>query len=117
GPGQFEVNIHDGDALKAADDALLLKHTVKEVAAEKGYTASCMEKLNDDTAGSSGHVHQSLNYLVDGSPVFANEQRPDELSDIGKSYLAVIVNASKEFTALYLPTINSYKRIEGGQWA
>lgn len=117
GPGQFEVNIHYGDALKAADDALLLKHTVKEVAAENGYTATFMAKINDDTAGSSGHVHQSLNYLADGSSVFANERRPDELSDIGKSYLAGIVNASKEFTALYLPTINSYKRIEGGQWA
>lgn len=117
GPGQFEVNIHYGDALKAADDALLLKHTVKEVAAEMGYTATFMAKLSNDSAGSSGHVHQSLNYLVDGSPVFANEEHPGELSDIGKSYLAGIVNASKEFTALYLPTINSYKRIEGGQWA
>lgn len=116
GPGQFEVNIHYNDAVSAADSALILKHTVKEVAAEHGYTASFMAKITNDHAGSSGHVHQSLNHL-DGAPAFANDTDPSTLSPVGMNYLAGIVDAAKEFTALYLPTVNSYKRIEGGQWA
>lgn len=117
GPGQFEVNIHYGTALEAADSALILKHTVKEVAAKHGYTASFMAKIKVDTAGSSGHVHQSLVAIEDGKPLFANPENGLELSPLGASYLAGIVNHARELTALYLPTPNSYKRVEGGQWA
>lgn len=117
GPGQFEVNIHYGDALKAADDALILKHTVKEVAAEHGYTATFMAKINSQQSGSSGHVHQSLNRTADGEAAFANLENPSDLSDLGQSYLAGLVSSSKELAALFLPTINSYKRLKGEAWA
>lgn len=117
GPGQFEVNIHYGSALEAADSALLLKHTVKEVAVEFGYTASFMAKIHQANAGSSGHVHQSLVSAVDGSPLFANPEQPKELSRLGMQYLAGIVTSARELTAMYLPTPNSYKRVEGPQWA
>lgn len=117
GPGQFEVNIHYGTALEAADSALVLKHTVKEIAAKHGYTASFMAKVNTGTAGSSGHVHQSLVRRSDGAAVFANPEHPCELSEVGKQYLAGVVAGTRDFTSLYLPTTNSYKRVEGGQWA
>ncbi|MBO1902158.1 glutamine synthetase [Leucobacter weissii] len=117
GPGQFEVNIHYGAALEAADSALILKHTVKEVAAERGYTASFMAKTHSDNAGSSGHVHQSLLRRENGSSAFANPENPKELSEVGQRYLAGVVAAARQFTALYLPTMNSYKRVEGPQWA
>lgn len=117
GAGQFEVNIHYGDTLRAADSALILKHTVKEIAAAHGLTASFMAKIRPDQAGSSGHVHQSLVGVEDGDPLFANPVNPLELSEIGHAYLAGLVAGARDFTALYLPTINSYKRVEGGQWA
>lgn len=60
GPGQFEVNIHYGPALQAADHALMLKNRVKEIAMKHGYTATFMAKYDENEAGSSGHVHQSL---------------------------------------------------------
>lgn len=117
GAGQFEVNIHYGDTLRAADSALILKHTVKEIAAAHGLTASFMAKIRPDQAGSSGHVHQSLVSVEDGDPLFANPVNPRELSEIGQAYLAGLVAGARDFTAIYLPTINSYKRVEGGQWA
>ena len=82
GPGQFEVNIHYSDALKAADNAMLLKHTVKELAARQGLTASFIAKVNPSWAGSSGHVHQSL-LSADGAAAFANPSDPGRLSDLG----------------------------------
>jgi glutamine synthetase len=117
GPGQFEVNLHYSDALQAADSALLLKTTVKEIAAQNGYTATFMAKVMADHAGSSGHVHQSLARLDSDEAVFANPAEPGELSPVGQSYLAGLVAASPDMTALYLPTVNSYKRVDGGQWA
>lgn len=117
GPGQFEVNIHYGTALEAADNALLLKNTVKEVATEFGYTASFMAKTNAAYAGSSGHVHQSLVDAGSGEARFANPESPKELSEVGMRYLAGVVSSARELTVLYLPTPNSYKRVEGPQWA
>ncbi|RIV37956.1 glutamine synthetase family protein [Micromonospora radicis] len=117
GAGQFEVNIHYADAMRAADSALLLKHTVKEIAAQHGLTASFMAKIRTDQAGSSGHVHQSLIDPADGRPLFANPGDRTQLSEIGAAYLAGLVDGARDFTAIYLPTVNSYKRVEGGQWA
>lgn len=116
GPGQFEVNIHYSDALQAADNAMLLKHTIKELAAKHGYTASFIAKINPDWAGSSGHVHQSL-LDNDGNPAFANPDDPKSLSAVGAHYLAGLVEHVADLTAIQLPTINSYKRIQGAQWA
>lgn len=116
GPGQFEVNIHYSSALEAADSALTLKNTMKELAAERGYTASFMAKFLSAEAGSSGHVHQSLVGIEDGKPLFANPDDPKQLSKIGQQYLAGVVAHAREMSALYLPTTNSYKRVEGPQW-
>lgn len=117
GPGQFEVNIHYGDALKAADQAMLLKHTVKELAARHGYTASFIAKVNSAWAGSSGHVHQSLLTMADGKPAFANADEPRRLSQVGEQYLAGLVQHAADVTAIYLPNINSYKRTQAGEWS
>ncbi|MER5221043.1 glutamine synthetase family protein [Streptomyces flaveus] len=116
GPGQFEVNIHYSDAVKAADNAMLFKHTVKELAARHGLTASFMAKVNPAWAGSSGHMHQSL-LSPDGTPAFANPSDPGRLSDVGNGYLAGLVEHAADLTAIYLPNINSYKRTSAGDWA
>jgi glutamine synthetase len=116
GPGQFEVNMRYCDALHAADSAMLLKHSVKELAARHGLTATFIAKLSTEQAGSSGHLHQSLLGL-DGSLSFANPADETNLSPLGQSYMAGVVELAKEMTALYLPTINSYKRTEGAAWA
>lgn len=116
GPGQFEVNIHYADALAAADQAVILKHAVKEIAAKHGHTATFMAKIRPDWAGSSGHVHQSLTVRGD-APAFANPADPATLSDLGLNYVAGLLDLAPAFTALYCPTINSYKRTEGGSWA
>lgn len=116
GPGQFEVNMRYCDALHAADSAMLLKHTVKELAQRHGYTASFIAKLSTQWAGSSGHLHQSL-VGTDDSLVFANSEDDTKLSAAGEAYMAGVVELAQEMTALYLPTINSYKRTEGATWA
>jgi glutamine synthetase len=116
GPGQFELNIRYDDAVRGADHAMLFKHAVKQIAARNGCTASFMAKINPAWAGSSGHVHQSLRD-AQGEPAFANPDDGGTLSPLGNQYLAGLVNLAPDFTAIYLPTINSYKRSIGGSWA
>lgn len=116
GPGQFEVNIHYSDALTAADHAAILKTAVKEIAASLGCTATFMAKVSPAWAGSSGHVHQSLSTL-DGTPAFANANDGSSLSAVGLEYTAGLLELASAMTAFYCPTINSFKRTEGGSWA
>ena len=79
---------------------MLLKHTVKELAARQGLTASFIAKVNPSWAGSSGHVHQSL-LSADGAAAFANPSDPGRLSDLGSNYLAGLVEHAADLTAIY----------------
>ena len=61
GPGQYEVNLnHRDDALRAADDVVLLKRIVRECARRHGLEATFMAKPFIGQPGNGMHVHASL---------------------------------------------------------
>ncbi len=66
GPGQFEVNLVHGPAMKAADDAWLFKLLAQGTARKHGFAACFMPKPFADQAGSGMHVHFSV---LDGGGV------------------------------------------------
>ena len=117
GPGQFELNLRYGDALKAADDAFLYKNGIKEIAARHGLMASFMAKPRRDWAGSSCHVHQSLWEEDGGSNSFFDHEHGRGLSRAGRHYAGGLLATMREFTALFAPTPNSYKRFTPYSWA
>jgi glutamine synthetase len=115
GPGQFELNIRYDDALKAADDAFVYKNGIKEIVAGHGLMASFMAKPRRDWAGSSCHIHQSLWEAGTGGNAFAGPGQG--LSGPGQHYTAGQLATMREFTALFAPTPNSYKRFTPYSWA
>jgi glutamine synthetase len=115
GPGQFELNIRYDDALKAADDGVVYKNGIKEIAAARGLMASFMAKPRRDWAGSSCHIHQSL-WQAGGNAFFAGEAGHG-LSELGRHYAGGLLSTMREFTALFAPTPNSYKRFAPYSWA
>jgi glutamine synthetase len=115
GPGVYEVAIHYGPALRAADDAALFKSAMKQTAFRLGYAVTFMAKWNHDLPGSSGHVHQSL--WKDGKNVFYDAGDVHKLSAVARHYLGGQLALMPEITALVSPTINSYKRYVPGVWA
>lgn len=120
GPGQYELNARYADAMKAADDAFLYKNGIKEIAALEGRTASFMALPRSDWAGSSCHIHQSLVDVATGDPVMmdpASAGSHPELSQTGKRYIAGVLATLRDFTAIYWPTINSYRRARPYSWA
>jgi glutamine synthetase len=117
GPGQFELNLHYDDALKAADDGFLYKNGIKEIAARNGYLASFMAKPRRDWAGSSCHIHQSLWECENGRNLFFDHQLGRGLSETGRHYAGGLLATMREFTALFAPTPNSYKRFTPYSWA
>jgi glutamine synthetase len=76
-----------------------------------------MAKWNPSLPGSSGHIHQSLFDAQDRENLFADPKSDVGLSQLGQRYLAGLITASPELTAVFSPTINSYKRYVPGMWA
>ena len=117
GPGVYEAAIRHSDPLRAADMAALFKTTMKVLCARHGYSVTFMAKWNPNLPGSSGHIHQSLFDAQDRENLFAAPKSELGLSELGQRYLAGLIALSPDLTAVFSPTINSYKRYVPGMWA
>jgi glutamine synthetase len=107
---QFEINMLHGNALDAADRALLLKALVKEVAEKHGMLATFMGKPFNDDGGSGFHIHLSINNQENAN-AFATEQPREDLSPLTRHFIAGILEHAPALMAFLAPTINSYKRL------
>ncbi len=117
GPGVYEAAILYSDALEAADRAVLFKSGVREIGYRFGILPSFMAKWNSQLPGCSGHTHQSLWNADATKNLFYDDQDPNKMSDVFKSFLAGQLQLLPEILPLFAPTINSYKRLVDGYWA
>lgn len=114
GEGQYEINLnHVPDALLAADQATLLKRTIKACAESHGMAASFMAKPYGDSSGNGLHLHTSL-LDAQGDNVFAEAGEPSELL---MQAVAGLLETMPDATALFAPHANSYRRFQPGSHA
>ena len=107
GPSQVEVTLSAMPALAAADAMILFRSAVKQILRRHGYHATFMGRPKLPNVMSSGwHLHQSLS--KDGRNAFVSAK--DDLSDLGKQYLAGLLVHARAACAFSTPTINGYKR-------
>ncbi len=111
--GQHEIDFRFADAVKAADNVLTLKYTVKAIAAQHGLTASFMPKPVFGINGSGMHCHQSL-FDRDGNNLFFDENDELHISSCAYSFIAGQLKHARGLAALVAPTVNSYKRLVPG---
>jgi glutamine synthetase len=111
-PSQQEIDLKYDNALKMADFAMIYRMIVKEVALENGIYATFMPKPIFGENGSGMHCHQSL--FKGNSNAFYSKEGEYHLSDVGKSYIAGLMNHVKEFTLITNQWVNSYKRLVPG---
>ena len=117
GPGVYETAIRYGDLERAADQAALFKTAVKEICARHGVIACFMAKWNAKLPGCSGHVHQSLWDLAGERNLFHDPADPRGESKLLRHYVGGQLALLPELTALFWPTVNSYKRSVENTWA
>jgi glutamine synthetase len=110
GRSQFEINLHHGDALDAADRAFRFKGAIKELAALEGLLATFIGKPWNDDEGSGFHLHTSLRGL-DGSNAFVDPDGPDGLSPLAGMFIAGLLEHGPALMAFLNPTTNAYRRI------
>jgi glutamine synthetase len=116
GPGQFEITLRYGPALKAADDAFLFKNAVKELVQQQGLIATFMAKPRSDWAGNSCHVHLSL-ADENGRGVFFDAEAEHGISSAMRHFVGGSVATMSELTSIMAPTVNSYRRFTPYSWA
>jgi glutamine synthetase len=110
GLGQQEITIDYAPALQMADHHVLFKHSVKQLAAAAGLTASFMAKPGMDEVGSSCHIHASLWSAATGEPLDWDPAGPGHLSERFGQFIAGQLSCARELGLLWAPTVNSYKR-------
>ena len=110
--GQAEINYKFNTLTHAADEVLLFKYIVKNVAWRNGKTATFMPKPLFGDNGSGMHCHQSL--WLDGEPLFYDETGYAGLSDIARYYIGGLLHHAPSLLAFTNPTVNSYHRLVPG---
>ncbi|MFG2904671.1 type I glutamate--ammonia ligase [Kitasatospora sp. NPDC048286] len=110
--GQAEINYKFNTLLHAADDLMLFKYIIKNVAWRNGKTATFMPKPIFGDNGSGMHVHQSL--WAEGTPLFYDEQGYAGLSDTARYYIGGLLRHAPSLLAFTNPSVNSYHRLVPG---
>ncbi|WP_055499366.1 glutamine synthetase family protein [Streptomyces albus] len=113
--GQHEIAFRYADALTTCDQHVVYKTGAKEIAAQEGRALTFMAKY-DEREGNSCHIHLSLRDQA-GEPVLADGTGEYGMSPLMRHFLAGQLAALREFTLLYAPNINSYKRFVPGSFA
>ncbi|WP_181767189.1 glutamine synthetase family protein [Streptomyces albidus (ex Kaewkla and Franco 2022)] len=113
--GQHEIAFRYDEALLTCDQHVVYKTGAKEIAAQAGQSLTFMAKY-DEREGNSCHIHLSLRDEK-GTPVLADEEGQYGMSATMRHFLAGQLAALREFTLLYAPNINSYKRFQPGSFA
>ena len=109
--GQCEIGVGFGDLIKKADDVLMLKYVVQNVAHKYGKTATFMPKPMVGDNGSGMHVHQSL--AKEGRNIFQGEVYAG-LSQEALWYIGGIIKHARAINAFTNASTNSYRRLVPG---
>ena len=109
--GQAEIDMRFAPLTRMADNLMMYKYVIRNVARKHGKTVTFMPKPLFGENGSGMHVHQSL--WKAGQPLFAGHGYAG-LSDLALYYIGGILHHAAALCALVAPTTNSYKRLVPG---
>lgn len=114
-PSQYEINLyHSDDALRAADQAILLQRAIRGVARQQGFQATFMAKPFGHLAGNGMHIHCSL-VNSDGVNVFSSGSNGG--TPLLREAIAGCLDAMKACMLIFAPSLNSYRRFQRGTHA
>lgn len=125
GPSQIELTFAPTHGLDVADQAILVRSAIKQLARRNGYQASFMSRptLNGEGFPSGWHLHQSMVAANDpsGPSLFTPPDNADNaventsaetsiVSRLGRQVVAGLLANAAASCLLTTPTITGYKR-------
>ncbi|RVE76717.1 hypothetical protein OJAV_G00011590 [Oryzias javanicus] len=100
GPGQMEISLRPEFGISAADSAFTFRTGIKEMARKHSYIASF---FTDDGLYNAGVLSHSLWDANGRRSLFHSADKPGELSEIGKKWLAGLLTHSAALSCLMSP--------------
>jgi glutamine synthetase len=110
--GQFEMNWDYADCLTTADRHTFFKFMTKSIAEKHGYRATFMPKPFEHLTGSGCHAHVSVWDKTGKKNLFMDKKDAMGLSKLAYRFLGGILHNADSMAAIFIPTVNSYKRID-----
>ena len=109
-PFQYEIDLGYDEILKTADKLITFKFVTKIIAKNFGFMASFMPKPVYGQNGSGLHLNVSLTDK-NSNNAFYNPDMPNSLSNEALYSIGSLLKNIKGISAIFNPTINSYKRL------
>ena len=117
GWGQQELSIRHAPALRAADNQITYRQTVRAVAAQHGLVASLAPKPFADQAGSGAHLHWSIWDKAHKTNKLADARGKDGLSPLARNAIAGVLTHLPGLLGLSAPSVNSFRRLQPHYWS
>lgn len=117
GHGQHELPIRHANALRAADNQIWFRETVRNVAQEHEMVASLAPKPNPEQAGNSAHIHWSIWDLAGETNLLYDANDQYLISKLGYHFAAGVLAHLPGLLALTAPSYNSYRRLQPHFWS
>ncbi|GAA0720489.1 glutamine synthetase [Dactylosporangium roseum] len=114
-PGQFEVSVAATDPVGAADLNVLVRQTIRAVAARHGLRVSFAPVVTAWQVGNGSHLHFSARDARGN--LFAGGPGPHGLTERGESVLAAVLARLPALCAIGAPSVASYLRLVPQHWA
>jgi glutamine synthetase len=109
-PSQFEINYSYGDALAAADQIQLYKLICRQVATQRGMTASFLPKPVTGVNGSGMHTNVSIS--KGGKNLFWDPNGEEKISGFAWDFVDRILSAGNDICLLLNASVNAYRRLD-----
>jgi len=113
--GQAEIETNFSPMLSSADDVMLTKHIVKNIALKHNLASTFMPKPLPGEPGSGMHFH--LFFEKAGERIFYSQEGYCSLSPLARSAIAGILHHARALSAFTNPSQNSYQRLVPNQEA
>jgi glutamine synthetase len=117
GWGQQELSTRHAPAVRAADNQVTYRQTVRGVAARHGLVASLAPKPFADQAGSGAHLHWSIWDATHATNLLADPGDPVGLSALGRHAIAGVMAHLPGLLGLTAPSVNSFRRLQPHYWS
>jgi glutamine synthetase len=109
GTAQLEINFLHGDPLELADQVLVFKRIVRQVALKHGLYATFMAKPMEHQPGSAMHLHISVEGEDEGANLFADDAGQD--SPMFRHFVGGLQKYLPQIAPLFAPNVNSFRRM------
>ena len=110
--GQFEMNWDYSDVLTTADRHTFFKFMAKSIAEKFGYRVTFMPKPFQHLSGNGCHAHVSVWDKSGKKNLFLQENDELGLSQLAYWFIGGVLHSADSMAAMFIPTVNSYKRID-----